>query len=150
MAKPVLVVVDDEDDSRRALTDELGSRYGAHYEIVSAGSPEMALARLGELRAAGAAVPLILADQWMPGMTGTEFLARVKQLIPTARRGLLISWGDRSTTAPILKAAALGWMEFYLPKPAWSPDEQFHRAVTESLEVVARAGRQVRGGHRDR
>ena len=134
MAKPVLVVVDDEDDSRRVLADELGSRYGAHYEIVSAGSPEMALARLGELRAAGAAVPLVLADQWMPGMTGTEFLVRVKQLIPTARRGLLISWGDRSTAAPILKAAALGWMEFYLPKPAWSPDEQFHRAVTESLE----------------
>jgi thioredoxin reductase (NADPH) len=134
MAKPVLVVVDDEDDSRRALTDELGSRYGAHYEIVSAGSPEMALALLGELTAAGAAVPLVLADQWMPGMTGIEFLARVKQLIPTARRGLLISWGDRSTAAPILEAAALGWMEFYLPKPAWSPDEQFHRAVTESLE----------------
>jgi thioredoxin reductase (NADPH) len=87
MAKPVLVVVDDEDDSRRALTDELGSRYGAHYEIISAGSPEVALARLGELRAAGAAVPLILADQWMPGMTGTEFLARAKQVIPTARRG---------------------------------------------------------------
>ena len=134
MAKPVLVVVDDEDDSRRALTDELGSRCGAHYEIISAGSPEVALARLGELRAAGAAVPLILADQWMPGMTGTEFLARAKQVIPTARRGLLISWGDRAASAPILEAAALGGMEFYLPKPGWSPDEQFHRAVTESLE----------------
>jgi thioredoxin reductase (NADPH) len=133
-AKPALVVVDDEDDSRRALTDELGSRYGAHYEIVSAGSPERALAQLGELTAAGAAVPLVLADQWMPGMTGTEFLARVKQLIPTARRGLLISWGDRPAAAQILEAAALGWIEFYLPKPAWSPDEQFHRAVTESLE----------------
>jgi thioredoxin reductase (NADPH) len=134
MAKPVLVVVDDEYASLRALTDELNSRYGAHYEIVSAGSPEVALARLRELRAAGAAVPLVLADQWMPGITGTEFLARVKQLIPTARRGLLISWGDRSTSAPILEAAALGWMEFYLPKLAWSPDEQFHRTVTESLE----------------
>ena len=79
-------------------------------------------------------MPLVLADQWMPRMTGTQFLARVKQVIPTARRGLLISWGDRSAAAPILEAAALGWLEFYLPKPAWSPDEQFHRAVTESLE----------------
>lgn len=85
MAKPVLVVVDDEDASRRALADELGATYGAHYEIVSTGSGEMALARLGELRAAGAAVPLVLADQWMPAMTGTEFLARVRELIPTAR-----------------------------------------------------------------
>jgi thioredoxin reductase (NADPH) len=134
MAKPVIVVVDDEEASRRSLTEELESRYGSQYQIVSAASPDVALARLEELRAEGTPVPLVLADQWMPGMTGTEFLARVKQVISTARRGLLISWLDRSAAAPILEAAALGWLEFYLPKPAWSPDEQFHRAVTESLE----------------
>jgi hypothetical protein len=43
-------------------------------------------------------------------------------VIPTARRGLLISWGDRSAAVPILEAAALGWAEFSLRKPAWSPD----------------------------
>jgi len=134
MAKPVIVVVDDEEASRRALTEELESRYGGHYQIVSAASPDLGLARLEELRADGSPVPLVLADQWMPGMTGTQFLARVKQVISTARRGLLISWGDRSAVAPILEAAALGWLEFYVPKPAWSPDEQFHRVVTESLE----------------
>ena len=134
MAKPVLLVVDDEDASRQALTGELESRYGSSYQIVSAASPDAALARLEGLRAEGTPVPLVLADQWMPGMTGTQFLARVKQVFSTARRGLLISWGDRSAAAPILEAAALGWLDFYLPKPAWSPDEQFHRAVTESLE----------------
>jgi DNA-binding NarL/FixJ family response regulator len=45
-------------------------------------------------------VPLVLADQWMPGMTGTQFLARVKQVIPTARRGLLHRHDD-----PILRPA---------------------------------------------
>jgi thioredoxin reductase (NADPH) len=142
MAKPVLVVVDDEEVSRQALTEELESRYGRHYQIVSAGSPDAALARLEELRAEGAPVPLVLADQWMPGMTGTQFLARVKQVISTARRGLLISWGDRSAVAPILEAAALGWLEFYLPKPAWSPDEQFHRRLPNRWRSggVSRAG----------
>ena len=120
--------------SRQALTRELEVRYGVHYRILSSSSPEVALAWLRELRAEGLAVPLVLADQWMTGMTGTEFLARVKDVMPTARRGLLISWGDRSTAAPILEASALGQMEFYLPKPAWSPDEQFHRAITEALE----------------
>jgi thioredoxin reductase (NADPH) len=134
MAKPVIVVVDDEEASRRSLAEELASRYGSHYRIVSAASPDAALARLHELRAEGSAVPLVLADQWMPGMTGTQLLARAKQVIPTARRGLLFSWGDRSAAEPILEAAGLGWLEFWLPKPAWSPDEQFHRAVTESLE----------------
>ena len=37
-------------------------------------------------------------------------------------------------TEPILEALALGQMELYLPKPVWSPDEQFHRAITESLD----------------
>jgi hypothetical protein len=32
-----------------------------------------------------------------------------------------------------VEAAALGQIDFYLPKPVWSPDEQFHRAITESL-----------------
>ena len=134
MAKPVLVIVDDEDASRQALARELESRYGAHYQIVPSSSPEAALARLREFRAEGTAVPLVLADHWMPGMTGTEFLARVRDVMPAVRRGLLVSWGDRSTSAPILEALALGQMEFYLAKPAWSPDEQFHRAITESLE----------------
>jgi thioredoxin reductase (NADPH) len=134
MAKPVLVIVDDEDASRQALARELESRYGAHYRIVPGSSPEVALAWLTEFRDEGVPVPLVLADHWMPGMTGTEFLARVKDVIPTARRGLLIAWADPSTIEPILEASALGQMEFYVPKPAWSPDEQFHRAITESLE----------------
>jgi thioredoxin reductase (NADPH) len=134
MAKPVLVLVDDEDTSLQALTRELESRYGAHYQVVSSPSAEMALARLAELKAAGADVPLVLADQRIPGMDGTHLLARVRQFFPTARRGLLISWGDRSAPAPFLEAAALGWLEFYLPKPTRSPDEQFHRVITGSLE----------------
>ena len=134
MAKPVLVVVDDEDTSLQALAGELESRYGAHYQVVSSSSAEMALARLAELKAAGADVPLVLADQQMPGMSGTQLLGRVRQFFPTARRGLLISWGERSTPAPFLEAAALGQLEFYLNRPVWSPDEQFHRVITGSLE----------------
>src|SRR5689334_22985789 len=134
MAKPVLVVVADEDTSLQALTRELESRYGAHYQVVSGSSAEVALARLAELKAAGADVPLVLAEQRLPGMSGTELLARVRDIFPTARRGLLISWGDRSTPAPFLEAAALGQLEFYLPKPTRSPDEQFHRVITGSLE----------------
>jgi len=134
MAQPVLVVVDDEDASLRALAHELESRYGGDYQIVASVSAEDALTRLAGLVAEGSRVPLILADQWMPGMTGAEFLARARELHPTARRGLLISWEDRSAAVPIVEAVALGQIEFYLPKPAWSPDEQFHRAITESLE----------------
>src|SRR5215472_15468484 len=88
---------------------QLGSR--------SSSSARVVLARLAELKAAGADVPLVLADRQMPGMGGTELLARVRQFFPTARRGLLITWGDMAAPAPFLEAAALGWLEFYLVKP---------------------------------
>jgi CheY-like chemotaxis protein len=140
MAKPVLVVVADEEASRRALTRELEDRYGAHYRIVSSVSPDEALARLERLRAEGADVPLVLADQWTPGVTGAQLLGRVRELHPAARRVLLVSWGDQSAAIP--EAAALGQIDFFVFKPSWSPDEQFHRAVTESLEAWWR----LRGG----
>jgi thioredoxin reductase (NADPH) len=90
MARPVVVVVDDEDASRKALEQELEARYGAHYRIIASPSPEEALATLEQLRGERADVPLVLADQWMPGSTGAELLTRVRELHPTARRGLLI------------------------------------------------------------
>src|SRR5215468_3988877 len=134
MAKPVLMVVDADDAGLQALTTELESRYGAHYQVEPASSPQAALARLAELKTAGADVPLVLAEHRMPAMTGTQLLAQVRDIFPTARRGLLIAWSDRAAPASFLEAAALGWLEFYLPRPTWSPDEQFHRVVTESLE----------------
>jgi thioredoxin reductase (NADPH) len=132
--KPVMVVIDDDVASLQALTEELQSRYRVSYAIAACASADDALARLVQLRAEGRDVALILADQWLPGTTGTELSGRAKQLHPTARRGLLVAWGDRTTAAPIVEAAALGQIEFYLGKPVWSPDEQFHRAVTEALE----------------
>jgi thioredoxin reductase (NADPH) len=134
VAKPVLVVIEDDDTSLRALTRELESRYGAHYRVVSGSSPQTALAQLAELQAAGADVPLVLAELRMSGMDGTQLLARVRQFFPTARRGLMIAWADMTTPAPFLEAAALGWLEFYLVKPSMSPDERFHRVITGSLE----------------
>jgi thioredoxin reductase (NADPH) len=103
--------------------------------MASSSSAEVTLSRLAELKAAGADVPLVLADQRLLGMGGTQLLARVRQFYPTARRGLLIVWRDMSQTAPFLKAAALGELEFYVVKPASSPDERFHRVITESLEM---------------
>jgi thioredoxin reductase (NADPH) len=93
VAKPVLVVVDDEETSRQALARELEARYGTHYRLVSSVSPDEALNGLERLRAEGVDVPLVLADQWMPGMTGAQLLGRVRELHPTARRVLLVSWG---------------------------------------------------------
>jgi thioredoxin reductase (NADPH) len=138
MGKPAIVVVDDE-ANLPALAGELESRYGAHYEVAAYASPGEALRRLRELRAEGPSVPLVVAGQSVPGGTGPAFLAQVRECYPTARRGLLITaWPPASAAGPIGDTAAFGPIDFYLPRPEWSPDERFHRAVTESLEEWSR------------
>lgn len=79
--------------------------------------PEAGLRRLEQLQADGGQLALVLADQWMPSMTGVEFLGHARRLHPRAQRVLLINWGDRSTAEPILQASALGRIDDWAAKP---------------------------------
>jgi len=133
MDKPVIAVVGD-DAGLHPLTLELEGRYGAHYRIMSYATPQEALAELQRLQGEGAEVALVLADQSMPEMAGAEFLARVRELHPAARRVVLLSADDQPWLTGVVPPAALGQIDLYEVKPASWPDEQFHSGVTESLE----------------
>jgi thioredoxin reductase (NADPH) len=99
-AKPVVLVVEDNPHDPEMIARELDKRYGEDYRIVREGSTEAGLRRLRECEAAGDDVALVLADQWMPRMTGTEFLARVRHVYPGAKRALLVSQGTAPRGAP--------------------------------------------------
>src|SRR5918998_2604105 len=132
-SKPVLLVVDDEAEALRKIEHELRERYGSDYRVVGESSAEASLRKLRELEEAGEVVALVLADQWMPGMSGTDLLTRVREVYPTAKRALLVEWGDRSAPKPILQAMALGRIDYYVNKPWGSVDERFHRVISEFL-----------------
>jgi thioredoxin reductase (NADPH) len=113
--------------------------------VVCAATPEAGLRRLEQLQADGGQLALVLADQWMPSMTGVEFLGHVWRLHPGAQRVVLINWDDRSTAEPILQASALGQIDDWAAKP-WGPgDEFFHQAISGFLNEWARLHRPVRG-----
>ena len=134
--RPLLVVADDDLASRARIEHELGSRYGADYDVRACTTAELA-ATLAELRAAGLDVAVALAS--CDG--GGELLAGVRQLFPTARRGLLIpwlGWAERETAELVLRAMARGWIDLYVLQPAQAPDEIFHRTITELLQESAR------------
>jgi thioredoxin reductase (NADPH) len=140
--QPALVAVDDDGGRLAAIREELERRYGDDYEIVCAGSAGEALAELERVHAAGHPVALVLADQWMPEMTGSELLAVVRQTYPKTKRCLLVefgTWGDRPTADAILSAMRLGDIDYYVLKPWNTPDELFHRTVTEFLHEWFRA-----------
>jgi CheY-like chemotaxis protein len=85
--RPVIFTVDDEPEALSRVEGELRRRFGADYRIVCSDSAEDALATLDALLAEGAEVAVVLADQWMPGTTGTDLLVRVGTLHPGAKRG---------------------------------------------------------------
>lgn len=138
---PVLLAVDDDEHALARLRGELDRRYSGDYRVECRRSATDALADLEAMRAAGDDVALVLADQWMPDTTGQELLARVRDLHPLAKRALLIewgSWGDQPTAEAVLEAMALGHIDYYVPKPWRSPDESFHRTVSEFLHEWSR------------
>jgi thioredoxin reductase (NADPH) len=141
MSRPVLMAVDDDPVALGVLRQELDKRYGADYRVICDGDAEAGLPELEQIQAAGGQVALVLADQWMPHMTGVEFLTRAHGLHPTAQRVLLIDWGDRSTAEPILQAATFGQIDDWIAKPTQPGDERFHQAVSGLLYEWARLHR---------
>jgi thioredoxin reductase (NADPH) len=141
-SRPIILAVDDEPSSIGHISAELERRYDRDYQVVYSASGTDALEQLQKMRAAGGQVALVLADQWMPEVTGSELLGRVCELHPQAKRVLLVGWGDwgdEPTANAMQEAMALGRIDYYALKPWKSPDEFFHRTVTEFLNEWARA-----------
>jgi thioredoxin reductase (NADPH) len=141
MARPVVMAVDDDPVALGVLRQELDKRYGADYRLLCDGDTEAGLRALERLQADGGQVALVLADQWMPTMTGVQFLTRAHRLHPTAKRGLLIDWGDSTTAEPILQAATFDQVDYWINKPTQPGDELFHQAVSGFLYEWARLHR---------
>ena len=141
-AQPRVLVVEDESKVRALIRGELDRRYGGDYRVRCVSSAPDGLARLERWREAGDPVALVLADQWMPGMKGEDFLACAKALYPDAKRALLVefgAWGDRETADVMLRAMARGSIDYYVLKPWREADEYFHRTITEFLHEWQRA-----------
>jgi thioredoxin reductase (NADPH) len=139
---PTIIAVDDDAAALERVEEELRRRYSCDYRVVCERSPLAALRAMEEMRAAGEPVAVVLAAQWMDELKGPELLARVRELHPHARRALLIpwgGWGDRPTADAVLRAMALGQIDYYALKPWHSPDEFFHRTVAEYLHEWSRA-----------
>lgn len=137
--RPVILVVDDEPEALSELINALARRFGGDYRVVSHLSPQKALADLDRMKEEGEPVALVIADQWMPGMTGLEMLLQVHMKHPEAQRALLVSWGDKTSSAEVLKGCVSETMDNYLRKP-WAPAEVYlYPAVSAFLANWTRA-----------
>jgi thioredoxin reductase (NADPH) len=129
VTKPVLLAVDDDTQVLAAVRRDLRSRYRESYTIISATSGEEALATIRELKARGDALAVVISDQRMPGMHGTDLLAQSRETYPLARRVLLTAYSDIDAA---IKAINDAHLDHYLAKP-WDPPEECLFPVIDDL-----------------
>jgi thioredoxin reductase (NADPH) len=140
--RPAIVVVDDEPTVLAAVARDLRRGFGERYRIVRATSGEEALEALRELVRRGDQVALLVADQRMPGLSGTDYLVRARELVPTAKRVLLTAYADTEAAIQAINDVAL---DYYLLKP-WDPPEEQLFPVVEDLLTGWEAGAALESG----
>ena len=140
--RPAIVVVDDEPAVLAAVSRDLRRGFGERFRVLRAGSGPEALELLRELRTRGDQVAMLIADQRMPGMPGTEYLVHARQLVPDAKRVLLTAYADTEAAIAAINEVAL---DYYLLKP-WDPPEEQLFPVVEDLLTTWESGAALEAG----
>lgn len=118
-----ILYVDDEPDNLRIF--EL--TFGRDFEIFTAESGDAGLEIINTQP-----VALVLSDHRMPGMTGTEFLARVCEIDPQTIRIMVTAYGDAETLRDAIND---GSIYHFIPKP-WEPEE-VRATLVRGIEAYA-------------
>src|SRR5256885_8410814 len=134
--RPAIVVVDDEPVVLAAVARDLRRGFGERYRIMRAGAGAEGLDLLTQVRARGEQVALLVADQRMPGLSGTDYLVKARELAPDAKRVLLTAYADTEAAIQAINEVAL---DYYLLKP-WDPPEEQLFPVVEDLLTTWEAG----------
>jgi thioredoxin reductase (NADPH) len=118
-SKPIILTIDDELPVLNAIERDLRNHYHSDYRILKSQTGREALEAMQQLKQRGQSLALLLVDQRMPAMSGTEFLQEAVKIYPQARKVLLTAYAD--TQAAITSINQIG-LDYYLMKP-WDPPE---------------------------
>ena len=130
MSRATIVTVDDDPMVSAAITRDLRTRYGADYRVVRASSGAEALDAVTRLLLRDEPIALVCADQRMPGMSGIELLAHVRQQVPDAKLLLLTAYADTDVAITAINEIGL---DHYLLKPWDPPDERLYPVIDDLL-----------------
>ena len=129
--KPVIFIVDPAADASDTV-EQLVARYSNDYTIVASPDTVSARQRMRAFATSASDVALILADR---ASNGAVLLDEARTLHAHARRGLLLNWNEtRVYREEIAAAFAQRQAECFVTKPSGTPDERFHRSITELLD----------------
>ena len=113
-----VVCVDDDPDFLRSLSvmlpDEINTDESVWYQFSFFDHPYEALEILQELSSEGMAVAMVMSDQRMPQMSGTDFLGRARAIVPDCMRVLLTGYAGLESAIDAINRQLL---DKYLTKP---------------------------------
>jgi len=127
MADPFRILVVDDEPAQRELVGGFLRKHG--FDVVEAGGGREAVARFKQ-----EAFDLVLTDQRMPDLSGTEVLEAVRSTSPETAVVIITAYGTIETAVSAVKAGAAD----YLTKPL-NLDDLLHRVhrVRERQRLVA-------------
>jgi thioredoxin reductase (NADPH) len=140
--RPAILAVDDEPAVLAAVSRDLRRGFGERFRILRASSGAEGLDLLRQILARGDQVAMLIADQRMPGMPGTEYLVEARKLVPDAKRVLLTAYADTEAAIAAINEVAL---DYYLLKP-WDPPEEQLFPVVEDLLTTWESGAALEAG----
>lgn len=119
-----ILFVDDEERILRSLA----MQFRRHYEVLTESDPRRALERLRS-----ESIQIVVSDQRMPQMTGSELLAQAREIAPDTLRILLTGYSDLDAAVEALNS---GGIFRYLTKP-WDPQEMAF-TLRQAAEIAGR------------
>ncbi len=140
--RPAIVIVSEAPHTLGVLSREVRKRYGDDYGVRTHSAASDAQDDLAALADRGVDVALVLAGFSSDEPEIEPILRSVRATHPTARRALVVNWGDFARSTEVFDLMGQGQIDLYLIRPEEDRDEEFHRSVTESLEdwALARGG----------
>ena len=131
MARPLVLVVDDDVERLRLVRRELLRRYQRDYKVVCVSTTSEALRLLDEAASADRQVALVLAN--LPAQGGVErsFFEQARNEARGAKWVALLNWGRAGKA--VLEATRSGLVEDWITAPRRPNDEWFHQQMSTLL-----------------
>lgn len=130
MIKPVILVIDDEEEVLASIEGDLRKHFSSNYRIITSSSGQEALNLVKKLKRESIPIALFLVDQRMPDLTGIAFLEKAAKYFPLAKKILLTAYADTEVAIKGINEIAL---DYYLMKPWYPPEDHLYPILEEEL-----------------